>query len=66
MLKEISAGTSESHIFESDYWCMTAGTEEYLKDVSMQVVKHRMDALGKKEKIKIGPWTEEHVHCCEA
>ena len=39
---------------------------ENLKDVSMQVVKHRMNALRKKGKIKIGPLTEEYVHCCEA
>ena len=45
---------------------MTAGIEEYLKDVSMQVVKHRMNALGKKVKRKIGPLTEEYVHYCEA
>ena len=44
---------------------MTTGIKEHLKDVSMQVVKHRMDALGKKGKIRIGPLTEEYVHCCE-
>ena len=66
MLEEISTGTSESHVFETDYWCMTAGIEYHLKYVSMQVVKHRMDSLRKKGKIKIGPLTEEYVHCCEA
>ena len=50
---EISTRTSESHVFETDYWCMTTGIEEHLKYVSMQVVKHRMDALGKKGKIRI-------------
>ena len=44
---------------------MTAGIEEHLKDVYMQVLKHRMDSLRKKGKIKIGPLTEEYVHCCE-
>ena len=44
---------------------MTAGIEEYLKDVSMQVVKHKMNALGKKGKRQIGPLTEEYVHCCQ-
>ena len=63
MLEEISTGTSESHVFENDYWCMTASTEEHLKYVSMQVVKHRMDALRKKGKIKIRPLIEEYVHC---
>ena len=51
--EEISIGTLESRIFEIDYWCMTGGIEEHLKDVSMQVVKHRMDALIKKEKSKL-------------
>ena len=64
--EEISTGTLESHVFETDYWCMTAGIEEHLKDVYMQVLKHRMDSLRKKGKIKIGPLTEEYVHCCEA
>ena len=44
---------------------MTAGIEEHLDDVSMQVVKHRMDALRKKGKIRIGPLIEEYVHYCE-
>ena len=44
---------------------MTASIEEHLKYVSMQVVKHRMDALRKKGKIKIGPLTKECVHYCE-
>ena len=44
---------------------MTTGIEEYLKYVSMQVVKHRMDALRKKGKIKIRPLTEEYVHFFE-
>ena len=48
--EEISTGTSESHVFETDYWCITIGIEEHLKDVPMQVMKHRMDALRKKEK----------------
>ena len=43
---------------------MTAGIEEHLKYVSMKVLKHRMDALRKKGKIKIRPLTEEYVHCC--
>ena len=29
-------------------------------------MKHRMDALGKKGKRKIGPLKEEYVHCFEA
>ena len=66
MPEEISIGTSESHIFETNYWCMTAGIEAHLDDVFMQVVKHRMDALRRKGKIRIGPLTEEYVHCCEA
>ena len=45
---------------------MTTGIEEHLNHVSMQVVKHRMDALGKKDKRRIGPLTEEYVHYCEA
>ena len=45
---------------------MTADIEEYLKYVSMQVVKHRMSDLGKKGKRKIGTLTEEYVHCCES
>ena len=44
---------------------MTPGIEEYIEDVSMQVVKHRMNSLGKKNKSKIGPLTEEYVQCCE-
>ena len=63
--EEISTRTLESHIFKTDYWCMTAGIEEYLKDVSIQVVEHRMNSLGKKGKRRIGPLTEENVHCCE-
>ena len=63
---EISTWTSESHVFKCNGLCMTACIEEYLKDVSMQVVKHRMNALGKKGKRRIGPLTEEYVHCCEA
>ena len=34
MTEEISTGTSKSHIFETDYWCMTACIEENLKYVS--------------------------------
>ena len=45
---------------------MTTGIEGYLKDVCMQVVKHRVNALGKKGKRKIGSLTEEYVHYCEA
>ena len=41
---------------------MTAGIEEHLDDVFMKVVKHRMDVVGKKGKIRIGPLTEEYVH----
>ena len=33
--EEITTGTSESHIFETDYWCMTASIEQHLKYVSM-------------------------------
>ena len=47
---------------------MTAGIEEHLDDVFMQVdkeMKHRMDALEKKRKIRIGPLTDEYVHYCE-
>ena len=64
--EEISTWTSESCVFETDYWCMTTGIEENLKYVSMQVVKHRMDALGKKCKRIIGPFTEKYVHCFES
>ena len=39
------------------------GIEAHLDGVSMQVVKHRMDALSKD---RIGPLTGEYVHCCEA
>ena len=35
MPEEISTGNSESHVFETDYWCMTVGIEEHLDDVSM-------------------------------
>ena len=52
MLEEISIGTLESHVFETDYLCMITGIEEHLKYVSMQVVKHIMDASRKKGKIK--------------
>ena len=31
----------------------------------MKVVKHRMDTLRKKDKIRIGPLTEYYVHYCE-
>ena len=65
MPEEISRGTSESHVFKSNGLCMTGGIEEYLKYVSMQVVKHMMNALGKKGKRRIRPLTEEYVHCCE-
>ena len=65
MPKEISIGTSESHVFETNYWCMSAGIEAHLNDLSMQVVKHRMDTLRKKGKIRIGPLTEEYVHYCK-
>ena len=41
MLKKISTGTSESHVFEIDYWCMFAGIEAQLDDVFMQFVKHK-------------------------
>ena len=44
---------------------MTAGIEAHLDYVSMQVVKHRMDALGKKGKIRTKPLIEEYVQCCE-
>ena len=66
--EEISIGNSESHVFESNGLCMTAGIEEHLDDVFMQVdkeMKHRMAALEKKSKIRIGPLTEEYVHYCE-
>ena len=42
---------------------MSAGIEADINDVFMQVVKHRMDALRKKGKIKIRPLIEEYVHC---
>ena len=48
---EILTGISESHFFETNYWCMTVGIEEHLDDVFMQVdkeMKHRMEALEKK------------------
>ena len=45
---------------------MIAGIESHLDDVSMHIVKHRMSALRKRSKIKIGPLIEEYVHCCEA
>ena len=63
MPKEISTGTSGSHVFETDYWCMFVGIEAHLDSVSMQVVKHRMDALRKEG---IGPFIGEYVHYCEA
>ena len=63
--EEISTWNLESHVFETDYWFMIAGIEAHLDDVSMQIVKYRMDALKKKGKIKIGPLTEEYVHYCE-
>ena len=44
---------------------MTTGIEEHLNHVSMQVVKHRMDDLGKKGERRIGPLKEEYVFCCE-
>ena len=67
MLQKISIGTSESHVFKSNGLCMIAGIEEHLDDMFMQVdkeMKHRMDALEKKNKIRIGPLTEEYVHYC--
>ena len=48
-----TTGTLESHVFETDYWCMFVGIEEHLDDVSMQVENNRMDAFGKKVKIRI-------------
>ena len=39
------------------------GIEAHLNGVSMQVVKHRMDALSKD---RIGPLIREYVYCCEA
>ena len=36
MPKEISKGTSESCVFETNYWCMFTGIEELLSDVIMQ------------------------------
>ena len=39
------------------------GIEAHLDGVSMQVVKHRMDSLGKE---RIGPLIGENVHYCEA
>ena len=38
------------------------GIEAHLDGVSMQVAKHRMDAL---RKDRIGPLTREYVHYCE-
>ena len=35
MPEEISTGTSESHDFETNYWCVFAGIEAHLDDVSM-------------------------------
>ena len=64
--EEISIGTSKSHVFGTTYWCMFTCIEAHLDDVSMQVVKHMMDALRKKGKIRIRPLTEEYVHCCQA
>ena len=58
MPKEIPTRTLQSHVFGTDYWCMTTGIEAHLDDVSMQVVKHRMDSLGKKGKRRIGPLTK--------
>ena len=48
---------------------MTAGIEEHLDDVFMQVdkeMKQRVDALEKKRNIRIWPLTEEYVHYCES
>ena len=36
MPREISTGTSESCVFETNYWCMFAGIEELLSDVIME------------------------------
>ena len=33
--KEISIGTSDSHVFETNYWCMTVGIEAHLKYMSI-------------------------------
>ena len=63
--EEISTWNLESHVFETNYWCVFVGIEAHLDDVSMQVVKHWVDALGKKGKIRIGPLKEEYVHYCE-
>ena len=48
--------------------CMTAGIEEHLDDVFMQVdkeMKHRMDTLEKKRNTIIRKFTKEYVHYCE-
>ena len=69
MPEEMSIGTSESHVFKSNGFCMTASIEEHLYDVFMQddkEMKHRMDSLGNKGKRKIRPLIKEYVHCCEA
>ena len=57
MPKNISTRTSKSHVFKSNGLCMTAGIEEHLDDVFMQVdkeMKHMMDALEKKKRSKLG------------
>ena len=68
MQEEILTRNLESRVFKSNGLCMTVGIEEHLDDVFMQVdkeMKHRMDALEKKRKIRIGPLTEVYVHYCE-
>ena len=37
--EEISTGTSESHVFETSYWCMTAVIEEHLDDVLCVMIR---------------------------
>ena len=50
MPEEISTRTSETHVFKSNGLCIRTGIGAHLDDVSMQVVKHRMEALRKKGK----------------
>ena len=64
MPKEISTGTSESRVFETDYWCMFAGIGERLSDVIMQGETEQLSWAFKdnegREEIIFKSMTKEH------
>ena len=59
----IETTKEDSYVFKSNGLCVTAGIGEHLNGVFGEEMKHRMDAL--KNKTKIRALTEEDVHYCE-